>query len=80
VTREGKTREWWTSMDGLRWGGEKPRESERTPCARGIWVKLWSGVKPEEGHLACNKVGCPRSKTARWILNHEAGAAKPVSC
>jgi hypothetical protein len=27
VTREGKAREWWTSADGLRCGGEKPRES-----------------------------------------------------
>jgi hypothetical protein len=52
MTRVGKAREWWISASGLRCGGEEPRESECTPCARDVWVILCSGVKPEEGHLA----------------------------
>jgi hypothetical protein len=52
VTRAGKAREWWLAMFGLRWGGEKPRESRSSglvPAARNPGKTLKPGLKPEEG-------------------------------
>jgi len=47
VTRKGKAREWWTLADGLRCGGEKPRESgaRRVRAAFGSYSEAGSSLR-----------------------------------
>jgi hypothetical protein len=80
LTRAGKVREWWLVPVGLRWGGEKPRESRSSglvPAARNPGETLKPGPKLEEGSPLGNSSGASRDE------DHEAdeprcGSAEPM--
>jgi len=79
VTQVGKAWEWWISTDGLRCGGEKPRESRALAKARATVHELDSEVelKSTEGKPV-RKNGCLQKRKPQSGVEPQGGSAEPM--
>jgi len=80
MTRAGKARGWWLAVDGLRWGGKKPRESRSSgfvPAARNPGKTLKTGLKSEEGSSPGQTGGASRREN-HGVDEPRGGSAEPM--